>query len=156
MRVLNSRGFSAGYIYTPSTQSMSDVQKVQFCGGTERREFVVLSRASTNPDPRIGEEPLYTTPIDELPSVYSMPNMSGALDRLQRSGGQEDYQDVESELDETAHFDTRLYDATMTWGLFNVMMIERIDGVAYRLAIGRIHVAAFMEARPVEKEILLQ
>ena len=63
---------------------------------------------------------------------------------------------MESELDETAHFDTRLYDATMPWGLFNVMMIERIDGVAYRLAIGRIHVAAFMEARPVEREIFLQ
>ena len=83
VRVLDGRGFSAGYIYTPSAQSMSDVQKVHFSGGTERKEFIVLSRASTNPDPRIGEELLYATPIDELPSVYSMPNMSGALDRLQ-------------------------------------------------------------------------
>ena len=162
VRVLNARGFCAGYIYTPNTRSMSDVQRVQFggssSGGTEpTREFIVLSRASTSPDPRIGKELLTTTPIDELPSVYCMPYMSEVSDMPRQSYAQEsDARKLNPELDEVAYFDTRLYDASMPWGLFNVMMIERVDGVAYRVAVGRIHVAAFMEAKPVEREIVLE
>jgi hypothetical protein len=84
--------------------------------------------------------------------VYSMSYMLGAMDWLRPADG-EGSEGVESELDETAYFDTRLYDATMPWAC---LMIERQNGVAYRVAVGRIHVAAFMEAEPVEREIVLE
>jgi Heterokaryon incompatibility protein (HET) len=154
MRLLNVRGFSAGYIYVPDISEMSSLAKAKFSGDTPR-EFIVLSRSSTNPDPRIGEELLYTTPIAELHSVYSMSYMLGAMERLRPVDG-EGGEGVESELDEMAYFDTRLYDATMPWGLFDVLMVERQNGVAYRVVVGRIHVAAFMEGEPVEQEIVLE
>jgi hypothetical protein len=68
--------------------------------------------------------------------VYSMSYMLGSMDWLRPADG-EGSEGVESELDETAYFDTRLYDATMPWGLFNVLIIERQNGVAYRVAVGR-------------------
>lgn len=155
VRILNAKGLCVGYIYAPDPETFSADQLNSFTGETSR-EFIVLSRASTNSDPRIGQE-LLRTPLRGLHSVYSMAYMSGALARGHMEG--EDTYDVAPYLDEHAHFDTRLYDATTPWGLFNVMMIEHkgelapeLHGkqhpVAERIAIGRIHVAAFMEAEP--------
>jgi hypothetical protein len=179
VRVLDQRGFCAGYIYTPDPDLMSAEDRLQYYGGSgsgsgshgrhRYREFVVLSRASTNRDPREGSELLETTPIEELSSVYSMAHMVGGLARLRpaaddasdrdsnsddneelgEEGGEEDEEQI-SYNDPVAHFDTRLYDATTPWGLFNVMMIERSSGgIARRVAVGRIQVAAFMEGRQV-------
>lgn len=155
VRVLDGRGFAAGYIYVPDPETLSAEEAAAFTGGSAR-EFVVLSRASGNADPSMGRELLHETPIAELHSVYSMSYMMGALGRLRPSDGEGDEAGGGGgDVDEAAHFDTRLYDGATPWGLFNVMMIERVGGVAYRVAVGRIHVAAFMDAEPTYEEITL-
>ncbi|KAK0751893.1 hypothetical protein B0T18DRAFT_403620 [Schizothecium vesticola] len=159
-RVLDRRGFCAGYIYLPDLETMSpdDAETFEFSEGRSR-EFVLLSRASTNPDPRAGKDLLHTTPIDELGSVYSMGCGPGWLQsapapEVAIQGGSGD----DAHLNEVAHFDTRVFDGTTPWALFNVMMIERRNGAAAasRITIGRIHVAAFMDAGPCEAEVLLE
>lgn len=161
-RVVNSDGFCAGYIYVPDPETMMEADRLRHKLGTifdgagddNQAEFIVISRASGNSDPRIGRELLTFTPISELGSVYAMP-----FAHTQHAGS-EDEEDEETggHVDPLLHFDIRLYDETMPWGLFNVMMIVRdsADGVAQRVTVGRIHVAAFMNAGPVEKEILLE
>jgi Heterokaryon incompatibility protein (HET) len=52
-------------------------------------------------------------------------------------------------------YDHRRYNKNKPWPLYNVMMIERVDGVAYRVAIGIIHVTAFIRAKPTWKLIVL-
>ena len=148
MRIMNSRGFCIGSIHVPEQEETDPELKDKFCG---MGEFIVLSRASTNPDATIGQELLGTVPIDELHSVYSLSHTISAFDRLQTNDTR-----VDQSADELAYFDTRMYDSTTPWGLFNVLMIERLNGVASRLTMGRIHVAAFMEAGPMYKDIVLQ
>jgi hypothetical protein len=61
-------------------------------------------------------------------------------------------------IDEVGHFDTRVFDSTTPCGLLNVMMIERRewDEVVSWVTIGRIYVATFMDARPCEREVILE
>ncbi|KAK3315522.1 heterokaryon incompatibility protein-domain-containing protein [Apodospora peruviana] len=165
MRVRDMRGFHVGYIHTPDPDTMADEEKDQFVRGRTHddgiREFMVLSRSSTNPDPRVGKELLHTTPIEELNSVYSMAHVLGRMSRLDpmADGGDEN---AGADIDDVGHFDTRLFDATTPWGMFNVMMVERdLEGpeqgrVATRVAVGRIHVAAFMGADPFVMETFLE
>ena len=170
VRVLNAQGFAAGYIYIPDPATLSR-EAMRFYTSDDTfltngpREFIVLSRASTTSDPRIGEELLRETPISELHSVYSMAHVAGALGRLQTADSDSGDKSSDQHVDELGHFDTRLYDATTPWGLFNVMMIGRGreqapgDGrstIAHRIAIGRIHVAAFMEAEPRWTQLALE
>jgi hypothetical protein len=154
VRVLDQRGFCAGYIYHSDVEFMTWPEQNAFLEGP--KEFIVLSRASTNPDPRIGRELLHSTPISELHSVYSMAYLVGAMSKLRPSDGDDDGDAVNPDVCGMGHFDTRLYDATTPWGLFNVMMIHSAEGVSQRVAIGRIHVAAFMEAEPTYREIVLE
>jgi Heterokaryon incompatibility protein (HET) len=173
VRILNARGFAAGYIYTPDPATLSQEEMGLYTTSSddlspasETKEFIVLSRASTTSDPRIGEGILRQTPISELHDVYSMAHMAGALGRLHTAAdGDAGEKSSDQHVDELGHFDIRLYDATTPWGLFNVMIIEREreqvpgDGrssVAHRIAIGRIHVAAFMEAGPRWTQIALE
>ncbi|KAL8299045.1 hypothetical protein RB597_007607 [Gaeumannomyces tritici] len=162
VRVLNERGFAAGYIYAGAAGAQD---KTWTPSAGARREFVVLSRASTRADPRVGQELLHATPLGEVGSVYSMESLVGGVPRrrARRRGSGSD----EEHHDEAGQFDTRLYDGSTPWGLFNVMMIERkkkrsnnegeeFEEVAERVAVGRIHVAAFMEAVPVEKYVVLE
>ncbi|KAK4443120.1 heterokaryon incompatibility protein-domain-containing protein [Podospora aff. communis PSN243] len=157
MRVLDRRGFCAGYIYVPDVENMSPEEAAAFDFHDGRRgEFIVLSRASTIPDPRAGKDLLHTTPIAELSSVYSM---AGWMQPTPVSGASEEGESgEEKDLDEMTHFDTRVFDGTTPWALFNVMMIVRRkeDAVASRVAVGRIHVAAFMDAGPREMEVVLE
>jgi hypothetical protein len=41
------------------------------------------------------------------------------------------------------------------WPLYNVMLIRREKDVAYRVAVGLMHVTAFVQAQPVKKLITL-
>ncbi|USP72871.1 HET-domain-containing protein [Curvularia clavata] len=153
-RVVNNEGFYAGYVYLPDLETMTEGDHNIFdsVGDDNRAEFIVISRASGNSDPRIGRELLTSTPISELGSVYTMP-----FAHTQHVSS-EDEDEETGHVDPLLHFDTRLYDETMPWGLFNVMMIVRdsAGGVAQRVTVGRIHVAAFMNAGPVERDILLE
>ena len=52
-------------------------------------------------------------------------------------------------------FDPRRYNEYKSWPLYNVMMIRQENGVAERIALGVVHVTAFMQARPVRKIVTL-
>jgi hypothetical protein len=170
VRILNKKGYAVGYIYTPNPETLSWSEQLQFTGHgniaeDNTREFIVLSRASTMSDPRIVDELLRKTPVSVLYSVYSMPHMASALGKLNFAIGDESAEEQEQHIDAIGNFDTRLYDATTPWGLFSVMMIKRDQEqmlgarrgcVAERITIGRIHVAAFMEAKPKWTELALE
>lgn len=154
VRLLDARGFAAGYVYVPDPATTLDPRfKERYLEG--RKEFIVVSRASTNADPRVGRELLHSTPIWELGHVYSMAYMMRDEQQWRAHGDGDTEQEQEQHVNEKAGFDERLYDAVTPWGLFNVLMVEWVGGIAYRVAVGRVHVAAFMEAEPVEKEVVL-
>ncbi|TLD15541.1 uncharacterized protein PgNI_02539 [Pyricularia grisea] len=170
VRVLNKRGFASGYIYWPADKPLPSNRNSCYGQAAEKvtHEFVVISRASARSDPRIGQELLHATPLGELSKVYSMDYylVGGGrhhhrLRPTMGDGGEGSREDGMGGpiIDEMAQFDTRLYDPSTPWGLFNVMMIQWRNGeggqVAERVAVGRIHVAAFMDAWPVDKNIVL-
>ncbi|KAF2836077.1 HET-domain-containing protein [Patellaria atrata CBS 101060] len=148
-RVRDSRGFCAGQIFLPDPETLSAEEKATYTPPDMLSEFIVLSRASTNPDPRIGRDILHNTPMRELASVYSMPYSTGRR-------GEESEEEEEEHLDPLAQFDTRVFDDTTPWGLFNVLIVERRGEVVYRRAVGRVHVAAFMGQGAWEEEFLLE
>jgi hypothetical protein len=59
-------------------------------------------------------------------------------------------------VSENGHFDTEMYDEARPWCMFNFMLIECMGRIAYRVAIGRIHVDAFLASVPEEKVIDLE
>lgn len=52
-------------------------------------------------------------------------------------------------------FDQQWYDATKPWCVYNIMLVEWIDGVAYRLGVGQMHIDSWAQAHPVKKIIEL-
>ena len=52
-------------------------------------------------------------------------------------------------------FDTDVFDKWSEWLLYNIMVMEWRDGIAYRVGIGICHVDAFHRADPVHKRIVL-
>lgn len=52
-------------------------------------------------------------------------------------------------------FDESKYDPEICWCLYNVLMVEFRDGIAYRLGVGCVHIHAFDAALPVRQKILL-
>jgi hypothetical protein len=52
-------------------------------------------------------------------------------------------------------FDLNHYSADVAWCLYNVIMVQWRDDVAYRIGIGKVHVQAFDQAGPKTKCIVL-
>ena len=136
LSVLDHQHNLGGYIDIP----VSPGGKEPFLG---LHEFVALSRSTIGtwepaPDP---------LKMGHRPNLYSQKGMGTHGESTSHSS---------SYINEKGNFDTRAYDEKRPWCLFNVMMIEFKGRVAYRLAIGRIHVDAFLFADSVRKEISLE
>lgn len=58
--------------------------------------------------------------------------------------------DAEDEI-----FDQTRYDLNICWCLYNVLMVEWQDGVAYRIGIGQVHIHAFDAASPKWHKMML-
>jgi hypothetical protein len=56
---------------------------------------------------------------------------------------------------EDMEFDNKIFDSSICWCLYNVMMVEWKDGVGVRLGIGKIHIHAFDAVAAKSREILL-
>lgn len=52
-------------------------------------------------------------------------------------------------------FDRQRFDATKPWCIFNVMLVEFLDGVAYRLGVGIMHIDSWARATPKKKIVEL-
>ena len=53
------------------------------------------------------------------------------------------------------HFDQQRYDSEKPWCLYNIMLVEWIDDVAYRLGVGKMHIDAWAGAEATRKIITL-
>lgn len=105
----------------------------------EFQEFVCLSRrrGSSLDD---GDESVPSSPQDDFTNVPDRV----ALYPYERSAEAND-----------AGFDHIRYNRHKPWPLYNVMMIRWDNGVASRIALGTMHVTAFVQAKPVMKVISL-
>ena len=45
-------------------------------------------------------------------------------------------------------FDQQRYDSTKSWCIYNVMLVEWVGDVAYRLGVGAVHIDAWAQAKP--------
>lgn len=52
-------------------------------------------------------------------------------------------------------FDKNHFDRETKWCIYNVMLVEWTDGMAYRVGVGRVHIDAFFEAKPRWKHVIL-
>ena len=122
-------GFLAGVIDVPA-------QLIGTLKG-EHQEFVCLSRRRYDID---DDGPCPEGPEEEFKSIphrvtlYPYKNSSEAIND---------------------DFDQRRYNRYKPWPLYNVMMIGWDNGVATRIAVGVLHVTAFVQAKPIRKLITL-
>jgi hypothetical protein len=151
MHILDAGGFAIGAINIPDQKKFSKAQQNTFTWNENFHEFIVLSRASINDDPRVG--------LDEV----SGENMSqDGIEKIITSTRQffvdpsHDAKLTTSFTDPVGSFDTRVYDAKIPYCLYNVLMIERGGDVAFRVAVGRLHIVAFAQALPAQEHIRLE
>ncbi|KAL8690679.1 MAG: hypothetical protein Q9218_003924 [Villophora microphyllina] len=53
------------------------------------------------------------------------------------------------------HFDQQRYDGEKPWCMYNIMLVEWVNGVAYRLGVGKMHIDAWAQAEATRKIITL-
>lgn len=129
LSIFDRDGFVAGRIHVPA-------QLIGTLKG-EHQEFVCLSRRRYSqqdhgPGPQSPEDDFKDVP--DRVTLYPYDSSTEARE------------------DE---FDRRRYNRYKPWPLYNVMMIERDNGVASRIALGVLHVTAFVQAKPIMKLITL-
>jgi hypothetical protein len=136
--VLSKDGKLAGCIYTPDPQTMEDDYRANFQG---QKEFIIISRASIQSDPRF-DVPIHTTHDEWLPQSW--------VDQIESDSP------LFSSSKELGIFDMEEYFDGNPWCLFNVIMIEWVGKIANRISVGRIHVKAFLDAGPIEMKVYLE
>ena len=129
LSIFDRDGFVAGRIHVPA----------QFVGTLkgEHQEFVCLSRRRYNQQ---DHGPAPQSPEDgfkDVPDRVTLYPYDSSIEAIE------------------AEFDHRRYNRYKPWPLYNVMMIERDNGVASRIALGVMHVTAFVQAKPITKLITL-
>ncbi|KAL9065495.1 MAG: hypothetical protein Q9161_008200 [Pseudevernia consocians] len=126
-------GFIAGYVLIPGDISTN-------MNAETRYEIIMISRAMNisqtdrgeeNPDLLVDSEAttLEKTHFPDAPDVNTSQNAYG--------------------------FDERRFDSRKSWCLYNIMLVEWREGVAYRLGVGTMHIDAWAQAKPEKKTIIL-
>lgn len=116
------------------------------------RKFVVLSRSTVDGRYEPGPDVLEQRRLKELGVVLSV----GEAPSLRTYEATESFRPKCGVLNVQGCFDAKIYDENRPWCMFNVMMIDTVDGVSYRDAIGRIHVDAILASKPFEDVIDLE
>lgn len=137
LAIFDKDGFVAGIVYVPGSIA-SSLKVGSF-------EFVSLSRrrgeSSDTNFMRVYKsfrECHYPGPASDFQNVPSSVTIYPGQSPLSADG-----------------FNSGRYNKYKPWPLYNVMMIERNGGIAYRLGLGIIHIHAFIQAGPEEKLIVL-
>ena len=128
-KIFDLDGFLAGMIDVPA-------QLIGTLKG-EHQEFVCLSRRRYN---QHDDEPCPEGPEDEFKNIPHRVTLYPYYNSAEAIGGE---------------FDHRRYNRYKPWPLYNVMMIGWDNGVATRIAVGVLHVTAFVQAKPTKKLITL-
>jgi Heterokaryon incompatibility protein (HET) len=144
MAVCDESSTLVGYIDVPHPETGA----VLIAPGT--REFAVLSRSTIDGQFEPAPDALVNRRRGAL--TYCITPFREAVD----SPESYEFTVYSGKINEKGNFDARTYDETRPWCMFNVMMIKRVNGVAYREAIGRVHVDAVLASRPTEKIIDLE
>jgi len=132
--------FAAGVVYVPA--------HIIPTFANELHEFVCLSRRRGYPADTIGlniyekyqGRDSYPLPKNDIEDIPSRPTLYPGQRRIEM---------VEDKYDHSR------FNKNKPWPLYNVMLIERKGDVAFRVAVGIVHMTAFLQARPVEKLIRL-
>ena len=127
LAIFGSDGFIAGRVFVPR-QVMGTARSSSY------QEFVCLSRRRRN---LRDDGPV---PGDEFKAI------SDQVTLYPHNTSQDAFE---------AEFDHRRYNMHMPWPLYNVMMIARDGDLTERIALGIMHVTAFLQAAPVRKVIRL-
>jgi hypothetical protein len=126
--ILDDDGVVAGRIYV--AESMLPTLK------EEKHELVCLSRRSESRSTDI-TDPSHTHIYKNLPERDIVPPITSR-----------DYPEYDV-------FNSIVYDDKIPWAFYNVMLVRWDCGRAYRVALGKIHITAFLKAETMEKLIRL-
>lgn len=136
LSIFDREGLLAGTVRVPGSIA-SDLANV-------KHNFILLSRT------RLRGKNLYEQDPLEI-EKQSFANWS-----LDHKPPEIDQYDTASEFSQPKFaFDHTRYDAEKFFCVYNVMLVEWKDGVAYRLGLGWVHIDAFHQAFPEKKLIVL-
>ena len=135
----NAVGHHAGTVHVPAS-AVAKYERV------EAYEFIALSRTNglcvtSSENANIREKEKEGPPPVDDGDIGS------------ESGPEDDLKPWPASISDE-YFDHRTF-KPKPWCAYNVMMIERKDGISYRLGMGICHVDAFMDAKPMLKMIVL-
>lgn len=133
LSVFNQKGDRAGAVLIDSNMFNER--------GPGKYEFVVISQTTRFP-----------STVDPSWDSSTQTFLPSRADR--KVAREPEESDSDEEEDQKEVFDPRCYDNKKYWCLFNVLMIERRDGIAYRLGIGKLHIDAFDEHSPKKLIVL--
>ena len=133
-------GYQAGYVKVPGEVFLrfrDDIANGTFI--PNEYEFVLISRGKISEQKDRGEEdPELLVDSDAINMAKShFPDRPSDTSR------------------DGCGFNRQRYDATKPWCVYNIMLVEWIDGVAYRLGVGQMHIDSWAQAHPVKKTIEL-
>lgn len=127
--ILDNDGFAAGTIYLPGHESTILLN--------QKYEIVCLSRRRSDSDDGRLPPPAPEDGFKDTPRHVTIYPVGQSLQVARMP------------------YDPRRYNMHKPWPLYNVMLIRREKDVAHRVAIGLMHVTAFLQAKPVKKLITL-
>lgn len=136
LSIFDHEGVLAGTVRVPGPIA-SDLAKM-------RHEFILLSRTRLDSKNLYEQDPLKI-------EKQSLANWS--LDHIPPKITHDDTASDSSQPEFA--FDHKRYDAEKLFCVYNVMLVEWKEGVAYRLGLGLIHIDAFHQAFPEKKLIVL-
>ena len=130
--IRDSDGYVAGYVKVPAELAeLNPANTYNLINISRTKASEQEGRGEINPDLLIDEE-------DVTMEKQSFP----------------DRPDVQKANDSSA-CDPRRFDTQKPWCLYNVMLVEWIDEVAYRLGVGTVHIDAWVQAKPRKTIITL-
>ena len=143
VEVISADGFVAGTVYVPSHMETLISEPREVVCLSRRRGCVTDSASKRDHDRYRGN----SFSVSSLPQPKD--DFAGISKRCTLYPSQVPLDRVQD------RFDHIRYNKLKPWSLYNVMLIEHKGGKSFRVAIGIIHVTAFIQANPVEKLITL-
>ncbi|KAJ4304969.1 hypothetical protein N0V90_000497 [Kalmusia sp. IMI 367209] len=63
---------------------------------------------------------------------------------------------IDLDQDDAFECDTRAFDLSIPWCVYNVMLVQTTDGISRRLGLGKVHVDAFLRASTTWRDVSLE
>lgn len=113
-------------------------------------DFIRLSRTHLSTD----ETSFHTCPFDWDEFDTTSGELIGDVPDIDEQSG---YADNELGPEDAFAFDTSVFHVDVPWCVYNVMLVETVDGVSRRIGVGRVHIDAFFRnTKPVWRTIVLE